>query len=833
MSTESIKSCPKCHAPIPPEAPQGLCPKCLLAGAAIATEAGHSAQASPPPSVETVAAAFPQLEILEFIGQGGMGVVFKARQPRLDRFVALKLLPQKSGADPAFNERFNREARMLARLSHPNIVAVHDFGQAGAFFYLLMEFVDGVNLRQAMRAGRFTPAQALALVPKICDALQYAHEEGVLHRDIKPENLLLDTRGRLKIADFGIAKLMGDAKDITLTASGATIGTPHYMAPEQLERPQDVDQRADVYSLGVVFYEMLTGELPIGRFAPPSEKAPMDPRVDEVVLRALEKERERRFQSAGDVRTHVERITANPAANEPGPTGTVNLAAGGGNPSPSASPSNPPPTAVPRPLGWSIRAVAAAGLIGLSLLEFGLAVLVGGHIGPGETAFLVLLIGLPAAGGTLLAWRALCGFRARPGECRGGRLALCSAIAWPLLLLDLVALLVPLLFFQNLQWLLFHVRHGFLTILALVIIVLALIVLDVFLVRHFLRGWNSERALPHALLHAPLSRFPRRVLRLAGFGLGVLLLVLWIGHERMRRVDESPQATFVSEPNAPAGYEVARGGPPGSDSRLYRSTVSVPSGYALTLIAVLCSNQVTLKPTPPSAAAWVVAPEGMPIQGRLTWRLLGDKTFADGAPLQLSIGLQEDPVNADKSFHIVPPEPVAIDWVGEPAHVWPPENGHTRFLLVKGSSSNSGMETQPPTEWGVGVETRLDPIPADLLRNLQNPVVGLGTNWLAALGNAPPAPAGSTNQTHGIIADTTATISPEKLAEYKAICSLIEGLSSEERELLVQFTAESTVVKGVRERIASNQKMKKQLEDENPGLGLPRTGPAQSQGPEK
>jgi len=126
-------------------------------------------------------------------------------------------------------------------LGHPNIVAVHDFGQAGAFFYLLMEFVDGVNLRQAMRAGRFTPAQALALVPKICDALQYAHEEGVLHRDIKPENLLLDTRGRVKIADFGIAKLLGDTKDITLTAKGSRIGTPHYMAPEQFERPQDVD----------------------------------------------------------------------------------------------------------------------------------------------------------------------------------------------------------------------------------------------------------------------------------------------------------------------------------------------------------------------------------------------------------------------------------------------------------------------------------------------------------------------------------------------------------------------------------------------------------------
>src|SRR5689334_11823566 len=176
MNTEATKNCPKCNAPIPSEAPQGLCPRCLLAAASIATEQRQSAQTGPPPSLETIAAGFPQLEILEFIGQGGMGLVFKARQRKLDRFVALKLLPQKPGADPAFQERFNREARVLARLSHPNIVAVHDFGQAGPFFYLLMEFVDGVNLRQAMQAGRFTPAQALAIVPKVCDALQYAHE---------------------------------------------------------------------------------------------------------------------------------------------------------------------------------------------------------------------------------------------------------------------------------------------------------------------------------------------------------------------------------------------------------------------------------------------------------------------------------------------------------------------------------------------------------------------------------------------------------------------------------------------------------------------------------
>jgi serine/threonine protein kinase len=313
MSTTSeSRTCPKCGGPIPAEAPEGLCPKCLLLGVSMPTEAGKGApHKGTPPTREEVAASFPHLEILEFIGQGGMGFVFKARQPKLDRLVALKILPQLLAGDPAFAERFIREGRLLARLNHPEIVAVHDFGQADGFFYLLMEFVDGVNLRQAMKVGRFTPAQALAIVPRICEALQFAHNEGILHRDIKPENILLDSKGRVKIADFGIAKLMGEPSSGTnLTEKGSALGTPHYMAPEQLEHPQDVDQRVDIYSLGVVFYEMLTGELPIGRFVPPSEKSTVDPRVDEVVLRTLEKERERRTQTAGEVKTQVESIVS-------------------------------------------------------------------------------------------------------------------------------------------------------------------------------------------------------------------------------------------------------------------------------------------------------------------------------------------------------------------------------------------------------------------------------------------------------------------------------------------------------------------------------------------
>ena len=315
MKTESsIVPCPKCGVAIPPDAPRGLCPRCMIAGVATPSEPGiHGSHRIQPPPLATVVAAFPDLEIIELVGVGGMGVVYKARQPRLDRFVALKLLPQSLSADPTFAERFDREARFLARLTHPNIVSVHDFGRAGGFCYLLMEFVDGLNLRQAMRAGRFTPEEALALVPRVCAALQYAHEQGVLHRDIKPENILLDADGRVKIADFGIAKLLGnDPTDITLTRSGARLGTPHYMAPEQIEQPSQVDHRADIYSLGVVFYELLTGELPLGRFSAPSVKALLDARVDEIVMRALAKERELRQQTAGEVGSQVEGLGATP-----------------------------------------------------------------------------------------------------------------------------------------------------------------------------------------------------------------------------------------------------------------------------------------------------------------------------------------------------------------------------------------------------------------------------------------------------------------------------------------------------------------------------------------
>ena len=261
----------------------GLDPAGLMAAAAMPTDGDADTlplKRADLPTLEEIAAAFPDLEILGLIGHGGMSAVFKARQPKLDRVVALKVLPKSLAATPGFAERFNREGRVLARLSHPSIVAVHDFGSvvqssglrsdqprgldhtSEPLHYLIMEFVDGVNLRQAMRAGRFTPEQALKIIPAICDALQFAHTQGVLHRDIKPENILLDLKGRVKTADFGIAKILNEkGGDMLLTQSGAKLGTAPYMAPEQIEQPSSVDHRADIYSHGVVCYEMLTGDI--------------------------------------------------------------------------------------------------------------------------------------------------------------------------------------------------------------------------------------------------------------------------------------------------------------------------------------------------------------------------------------------------------------------------------------------------------------------------------------------------------------------------------------------------------------------------------------------
>jgi predicted Ser/Thr protein kinase len=310
--------CPRCQTPLAADAPAGLCPACLFqeglrtdsAASEQASESGSRARFVPPTPAE-LAELFPQLEILELIGYGGMGAVYKARQRTLERLVALKILPPALAEAPSFSERFSREARTMARLCHPHIVWLLEFGECQRMPYLVMEYVEGTNLRQAMRGARLQPREALAIVPQICEALAYAHDAGVIHRDIKPENILLDRKGSVKIADFGLAKLVSPGTPgSSITGSQQALGTPHYMAPEQLEHPQRVDKRADIYALGVVFYEMLTGELPLGRFAPPSSKAAVDVRLDEVIHKALEKEPERRYQSAVEVQSDVAEISS-------------------------------------------------------------------------------------------------------------------------------------------------------------------------------------------------------------------------------------------------------------------------------------------------------------------------------------------------------------------------------------------------------------------------------------------------------------------------------------------------------------------------------------------
>ncbi len=313
--SETSHLCPKCGSALRADNAGGLCAVCLMAEVMQPTRAGEAWPPLPVLTPEEIAPHFPQLEILECLGRGGMGVVYKARQKSLNRLVALKLLAPERAEDPQFAARFEKEAHALAALNHPNIVGVYDFGQAGGFYFLLMEFIDGVNLRQLLRSKRLSSKEALNIVPPVCQALQCAHDHGIVHRDIKPENLLIDKAGTVKIADFGIAKIIdGNAglpartPDDLSVGNQATLalGTPDYAAPEQRDAHGDVDHRADIYALGVVLYEMLTGERPANNLIAPSRKVQIDVRLDEVVLRALEKDPDLRYQTAGEFRTVVE-----------------------------------------------------------------------------------------------------------------------------------------------------------------------------------------------------------------------------------------------------------------------------------------------------------------------------------------------------------------------------------------------------------------------------------------------------------------------------------------------------------------------------------------------
>ncbi|WP_197168355.1 protein kinase domain-containing protein [Neorhodopirellula pilleata] len=382
-----MKQCPKCGVDLPEKSPAGMCPKCLL-GAGFdsldgsqPTPGGTQTSARPgsfvPLNAESLAPHFPQLEISQLLGHGGMGAVYKARQKKLDRDVALKIVRPESASDQTFAERFGREARVLARLSHPNIVAIYDFGEVTIpasdgesaaplrLYYFLMEYVDGTDLRQVIEGGELQPAQALAIVPPICDALQYAHDHGVVHRDIKPANILIDRQGQVKIADFGLAKLASASdQDFTLTDAYQVMGTPRYMAPEQMKGSHAVDHRADIYSLGVVFYEMLTGQIPAGHFAPPSKKVQIDVRLDEVVLRSLSSEPDRRYQQVSEVKHDLDSIAKSDFDVEAAQSSSASTSSGssysGGSENGTAAADHPIPGRRPTRSEFFILLVATA-----------------------------------------------------------------------------------------------------------------------------------------------------------------------------------------------------------------------------------------------------------------------------------------------------------------------------------------------------------------------------------------------------------------------------------------------------------------------------------------
>ena len=449
--------CPECGKPVPSDSQHRLCPVCLMAQAMASQSAeGQAVPSSAPPPPEEIAGKFPQFEILECLGRGGMGVVYKARQKSLNRLVAIKILAPERERDTRFAERFAREAELLAKLSHPQIVTIHDFGETGGLYYLVMEFVDGVNLSDLLRDGKLEPEQALAIVPEICDALQFAHEHGIVHRDIKPENILLDRHGRVKVADFGLAKLIGAGAQVDLkhaespergdlTEAGKLMGTPSYMAPEQRATPAHVDHRADIYALGVVLYQMLTGELPGKHLEPPSKKVQIDARLDEIVLRALETQAERRYQTAEEFRTKVVTMTAGAEAT-PRHSVAAPIPENGGIPVPRFS----------RPaiagFVWLIAAVLAyRAYAAIGELRTGAEVidnaapftkyLLSNPVPPG---LVVLPIGLLAIfllapfGVTILGWMAVTRIRRSAGKLQGLGLAVFDGLLFPLLAFDLI-----------------------------------------------------------------------------------------------------------------------------------------------------------------------------------------------------------------------------------------------------------------------------------------------------------------------------------------------------------------------------------------------------------
>lgn len=306
-----MKTCQICqHSFDTDRVPEGMCPVCLLADCEgpSAHSSGHGDPAWTPPTVEVMQALLPAYTWVKLIGRGGMGAVYLARQPSLDRPVAIKVLPvlpDEHGV--GFVQRFKNEARLMAGFSHPGIVQVYDLGELpGGMGYFVMEYVEGTDVAQMMKAagGRLPPVQAASIVAEICAALHHAHGKGVVHRDIKPANVLISAEGGVKIVDFGLAKHSAPAED-GATVTGLTLGTPDFAAPEMRVAHGIVDGRADLYAAGVMLYNMLTGSIPRGVFQNVGRQVPGAGPLDAVIRKAMSADRDHRYATAGAMRAAV------------------------------------------------------------------------------------------------------------------------------------------------------------------------------------------------------------------------------------------------------------------------------------------------------------------------------------------------------------------------------------------------------------------------------------------------------------------------------------------------------------------------------------------------
>lgn len=258
------------------------------------------------PEISELAPLFPGYEIETLIATGGMGAVYRAVQKSLDRTVAIKILPQEFSKDAAFCAGFEAEAKAMARLNHPNLIGVYDFGEVNGMLYIIMEFVPGESVFHSAHGIAIDPGEVVRLVSAICHGLSHAHENGIIHRDIKPSNILLDLNAQPKIGDFGLARPIG-----TKVQDGEEIfGTPHYTAPEVVNSPQSVGYRADIFSVGVMLHELLTGKLPAEDQRPASAIVHCDPRFDAIIRRATNNLPDLRYASASEMARDLQAIAA-------------------------------------------------------------------------------------------------------------------------------------------------------------------------------------------------------------------------------------------------------------------------------------------------------------------------------------------------------------------------------------------------------------------------------------------------------------------------------------------------------------------------------------------